>query len=299
MRGDERGTKAQRRRTVGPQGTGARQDPEGNGEVAASRDPARDSLPMGKEPRDRLRLQVSRSDAGGGVDGSVGVRVGAPLRFQGDLHTAEGDHKVTTLRNLDEDKLPATEKPRGVSCLQVSRDDTGGGTRRTRSFDVPHEEGVGPRGMGARGADRLGDPREGNMGPRGMGARASAQVGERRDLPRAPEGPLRTPRQVSGDYETAGGVPKGSKTTIVHGKPHSQTHGDVAMPCFSTLRAQQVQTRISGPWLSGSHPSKAWGSPGTNPAKGGTGFDSKAAARGSNGDKRRGRARGRHHHEGR
>ena len=303
MRGDERGTKAQRRRTVGPQGTGARQDPEGNGEVAASRDPARDSLPMGKEPRDRLRLQVSRSDAGGGVDGSVGVRVGAPLRFQGDLHTAEGDHKVTTLRNLDEDKLPATEKPRGVSCLQVSRDDTGGGTRRTRSFDVPHEEGMGPLGSGPPGlsADRMGDPYEGSMGPLGPGPPGlnAARVGERRDLPRAPEGPLRTPRQVSGDYETAGGVPKGNKTTIVHGKPHSQTHGDVAMPCFSTLRAQQVQTRISGPWLSGSHPSKAWGSPGTNPAKGGTGFDSKAAARESNGDKRRGRARGGHHHEGR
>ena len=83
VRGDERGTKAQRRRTVGPQGTGARQDPEGNGEVAASRDPARDSLPMGKEPRDRLRLQVSRSDAGGGVDGSVGVRVGGPPQVSG------------------------------------------------------------------------------------------------------------------------------------------------------------------------------------------------------------------------
>ena len=137
--------------------------------------------------------------------------------------------------------------------------------------------------------------------PEGTGAPGvrAARVGERRDLPRAPEGPLRTPRQVSGDYETAGGVPKGNKTTIVHGKPHSQTHGDVAMPCFSTLRAQQVQTRISGPWLSGSHPSKAWGSPGTNPAKGGTGFDSKAAARESNGEKRRGRARGRYHHEGR
>ena len=145
MRGDERGTKAQRRRTVGPQGTGARQDPEGNGEVAASRDPARDSLPMGKEPRDRLRLQVSRSDAGGGVDGSVGVRVGAPLRFQGDLHTAEGDHKVTTLRNLDEDKLPATEKPRGVSCLQVSRDDTGGGTKANPELRRSPRGRRGPR----------------------------------------------------------------------------------------------------------------------------------------------------------
>ena len=90
MRGDERGTKAQRRRTVGPQGTGARQDPEGNGEVAASRDPARDSLPMGKEPRDRLRLQVSRSDAGGGVDGSVGVRVGAPSGFRGTYTQPKG-----------------------------------------------------------------------------------------------------------------------------------------------------------------------------------------------------------------
>ena len=190
-----------------------------------------------------------------------------------------------------------------MSCLQVSRDDTSGGTRRTRSFDVPHEEGMGPLGSGPPGlsADRMGDPYEGSMGPLGPGPPGlnAARVGERRDLPRAPEGPLRTPRQVSGDYETAGGVPKGNKTTIVHGKPHSQTHGDVAMPCFSTLRAQQVRTRISGPWLSGSHPSKAWGSPGTNPAKGGTGFDSKAAARESNGDKRRGRARGRHHHEGR
>ena len=149
VRGDERGTKAQRRRTVGPQGTGARQDPEGNGEVAASRDPARDSLPMGKEPRDRLRLQVSRSDAGGGVDGSVGVRVGAPLRFQGDLHTAEGDHKVTTLRNLDEDKLPATEKPRGVCpacrCLGMT---PAVGRGEPEASTYPTRKAWGPEGWG-------------------------------------------------------------------------------------------------------------------------------------------------------
>ena len=55
---DERGTTAQRRRTVGPpEGTGARHDPEGNGGVAASRNPAGDSLPMGKEPENRLRMQ--------------------------------------------------------------------------------------------------------------------------------------------------------------------------------------------------------------------------------------------------
>ena len=196
-------------------------------------------------------MQVSRSDAGGGVDGSVGVRVGAPLRFQGDLHTAEGDHKVTTLRNLDEDKLPATEKPRGVSCLQVSRDDTGGGTRRTRSFDVPHEEGRGPEGWGPQGPTDWVTPARAAWGPEGWGPEASAQVGEKRDLPGDPEGPLRSPREISRDRETTGGVPKGNpkgnRTTIVHGKPHSSASADVAWPCSQPCSPQQVRTRTCGP----------------------------------------------------
>ena len=153
---------------------------------------------------------------------------GAPLRFQGDLHTAEGDHKVTTLRNLDEDKLPATEKPRGVSCLQVSRDDTGGGTRRTRSFDVPHEEGMGPLGSGPPGlsAARMGDPYEGSMGPLGPGPLVNAaRVGERRDFPRAPEGPPRTPREASHGHAATGGVPKGNGTTTRNG----EAKGDVLL----------------------------------------------------------------------
>ena len=189
-RDDERGTTAQRRRTVGTQDAGARHNPDGNGEVATSRDPAGDSPPMGTEPRDRLRL-------GGGVDGSVGVRVRGPLGLQGDPRTAEGGQEVTTSRNPDEDKIPATEKLRGVYCLQVSRDDTGGGTRGTRSFDVPHEEGRGPEGWGPQGPTDWATPARAAWGPEGWGpehlpkwVRGGTSRETRRDL-FAPPGSLR------------------------------------------------------------------------------------------------------------
>ena len=107
------------------------------------------------------------------------------------------------------------------------------GRGEPEALTFPTRKAWGPEGWGPEEPTDWVTPTRAAWGPEGWGPEASAQVGEKRDLPGDPEGPLRSPREISRDHETTGGVPKGNpkgnRTTIVHGN-HTRKH-TVTWPC--------------------------------------------------------------------